>query len=215
MSFNLVKSCVMRLQNPVNNKISLRQIRQTDPGKQTSHISMNIVLRLTNLAMYMSGCSGKSEYFLPHIECGTYHDSPDITGNQSCVIFGEQTLHICDVVMLKCVHKVCMTTTEFPESNQVYMKNIWEKQLNRIYLHNICLHILNKPTHTISTVKQKYHMSGIPDCECLMKYLDNFVGQFMCTYIKLLSIINQRQVIIDLYIPSVIPPPPLFNLAAD
>ena len=46
--------------------------------------------------------------------CGTRHDVSQITGNQSYVTVGEQTLQYRGVTF---VNNVCMTTIEFPKSS--------------------------------------------------------------------------------------------------
>ena len=42
--------------------------------------------------------------------CGTRHYLRKITGNQSCITVGEQTLNIYDTVVPNLGNKVCMTT---------------------------------------------------------------------------------------------------------
>ena len=49
--------------------------------------------------------------------CGTRHDLPQVTGNQSNVTVSEQTIQQCDTRGVKFVNKVCMTTIEFPKSS--------------------------------------------------------------------------------------------------
>ena len=49
--------------------------------------------------------------------CGTRHDLPLITGNQSYVTVSEQTIqHMCHRGF-KFVNKVCITTIEFPKNS--------------------------------------------------------------------------------------------------
>ena len=49
--------------------------------------------------------------------CGTRHDLPKITGNQSYVPVSEKTIQYMRHRGVKYVNKVCMTTIEFPESS--------------------------------------------------------------------------------------------------
>ena len=106
--------------------------KQSDQSRQTSqsHESVNIVPRLTISVTYVYIIlykmveimnlswtkiqeimySGQSEHFLPHM----WHSlqlTPIITGNQSCITFGEQTYTSHRDV--KFVHKVCLTIIGF------------------------------------------------------------------------------------------------------
>ena len=51
---------------------------------------------------------------------GTHHDLPQITGNQSYVTVGEQTIQHMWHIGVKFVNKVYMTTIEFPKSSLKY-----------------------------------------------------------------------------------------------